>query len=75
MKVRIKTEQQTVPPVIAEISAKSTDHELTTFRNGITRSASEQEWQAAAIALFTRLGARGARTEVRKLGRQYNKEL
>jgi hypothetical protein len=71
MKARITTDPQTIPPLIAEISAKSTDDELTTFRHGITRSATEKEWQAAAIAFFASLRARGARYTVRELGATY----
>jgi hypothetical protein len=74
MKVRITTDP-TIPALIAEISAKSTGDELTTFRHGITRSATEKEWQAAAIAFFASLRARGARYTVRELGHSYNAAL
>jgi hypothetical protein len=75
MKAITKTNPQPISPLIAEILTKTTDHELTTFRHGITRSATEKEWLAAAIAFFTSLRARGARYEVRTLRRSYNAAL
>jgi hypothetical protein len=75
MKTKIRTDPRKEAPTIAQLIANVTNDELTAFRHGITRSASEHDWQAAAIAFFAGLRRRAAKYEVGTLGPTYNAGL
>jgi hypothetical protein len=64
--------QQTHGPLSVELSVDLSSNEIALYRQAITQTATDEDWQRSAVMYFASLRERRSRYQVRQIGKGYN---